>query len=373
MNELRRHKKSDKIKWVFTGIAFVLVAVMLTGICLQLFGTGKQKPSEWFKKPDTEQTTPVPNDTTDNGGLVVTPASTKTMRLTAKALSASADNGATTQSGDYTLTATVMPDNADNKAVDWSFAWVNANSEWATGKTVTDYIEVTPQSDGSTTATVKSKLAFGEKINITVTSRDNEEITATCVCDYSKKVTGGSISIGDIGFDSKYQAYFRLHNVQPFVRGYIESDIKYNIAPLTQIAFTYSDYTLDDTFDMSVCVKINPSVFNQMKSAIGKDITYIEKVDGEVSPIKNSNGVSLGVTYDFQSLIKLSNGNALDTETRNAVKGWLSSNLSADLFYFEIVSTGTYSSYTKNMYIHFTASALTIDVTSVTVDNQLVM
>jgi len=65
MNELNMHKKSDKIKWALTGIAFLLVFAMLMGICLQLFGTGKQKPSEWFKKPETEQTTPT---TPDNGG-----------------------------------------------------------------------------------------------------------------------------------------------------------------------------------------------------------------------------------------------------------------------------------------------------------------
>ncbi len=50
MYELKRHKKNDKIKWVLTSIAFLLVIVMLTGICLQLFGTGNQKPSEWFTK-----------------------------------------------------------------------------------------------------------------------------------------------------------------------------------------------------------------------------------------------------------------------------------------------------------------------------------
>lgn len=67
MNELNKHKKSDNIKWALTGIAFLLVFIMLIGMCLQLFGTGKQKPSEWFKKSETEQTTP------DNGNENGTP------------------------------------------------------------------------------------------------------------------------------------------------------------------------------------------------------------------------------------------------------------------------------------------------------------
>ena len=57
-NELKRHKKSDRIKWGLTAAAFVLVAVLLVGLCLQVFGHGKAKPSEWFKGIfDFEQST----------------------------------------------------------------------------------------------------------------------------------------------------------------------------------------------------------------------------------------------------------------------------------------------------------------------------
>ncbi|MDE6472076.1 MAG: InlB B-repeat-containing protein [Clostridia bacterium] len=55
MYELKRHKKSDKIKWIFTSITFLLISVMLVGFGLQLFGTGKLKPSEWFTKSNTEE------------------------------------------------------------------------------------------------------------------------------------------------------------------------------------------------------------------------------------------------------------------------------------------------------------------------------
>ncbi len=198
MNELRRHKKSDKIKWVFTGIAFVLVAVMLTGVCLQLFGTGKQQPSNWFKKPDTEQTTPVPDDTTDkpvldeNGNELtsgVTHAMPAQMTFrTAKSLAAATPTAqAASEYDSVTLNATVKPDSATDKTVDWSIAWVNANSEWATGKTVTDYVTVTPQSDGSTTATVQCLQPFGEQIRVTVTSRMNTNATASCTVDFKAR------------------------------------------------------------------------------------------------------------------------------------------------------------------------------------------
>ena len=54
-----------------------------------------------------------------------------------------------------TVNATVKPETATNKQVDWAVSFVNPESEWATGKTVTDYVTVTPTADGSTTATVK--------------------------------------------------------------------------------------------------------------------------------------------------------------------------------------------------------------------------
>ena len=78
-----------------------------------------------------------------------------------------AETGAT-----RTLTATVLPSTATNKAVDWSVAWANPNGSFEKGKTVTDYITVTPSSNGSTTATVTCKKAFADApIIITVTTR----------------------------------------------------------------------------------------------------------------------------------------------------------------------------------------------------------
>ena len=59
MNELRRHKKSDKIKWIITAVCFVLLFAFMAGLCVQLFPKNeKYKPSQWVKKPDTEQTQP---------------------------------------------------------------------------------------------------------------------------------------------------------------------------------------------------------------------------------------------------------------------------------------------------------------------------
>ena len=92
------------------------------------------------------------------------------------------------QTSSVTLTATVEPSDATYQAVDWSVSFVNQSSTWASGKTASDYVTVTPTSDGALTATVECLSAFGEQINVTVTSRDNADASATCVCDYIKRI-----------------------------------------------------------------------------------------------------------------------------------------------------------------------------------------
>ena len=97
------------------------------------------------------------------------------MQLTASKLSSAeyAENGVSAiAESAYTLTATITPSDAGNKAVDWTVAFKNGSSTWATGKTVTDYVTVTPTSEGSLTARVECKAAFGSQIVVTVTSRE---------------------------------------------------------------------------------------------------------------------------------------------------------------------------------------------------------
>ena len=123
------------------------------------------------------------------------------MQLTASKLSSSeyAENGVSAQAESaYTLTATVKPEDAENKAVDWSIAFVNASSAWASGKSVTDYVTVTPSADGALTALVTNLGEFGEQIKVTVTSRGNPSAKAECTVDYIQKVIEPYLTIGEI-------------------------------------------------------------------------------------------------------------------------------------------------------------------------------
>lgn len=85
------------------------------------------------------------------------------------------------------ITATIAPDNAANKLVDWSIVWSTPESAFASGKAVTEYVNVIPLSNGSLTASVECYQAFAdESIIITVTTRDGG-FTANCFVTFVGK------------------------------------------------------------------------------------------------------------------------------------------------------------------------------------------
>ncbi len=98
--------------------------------------------------------------------------------------------------GSIQLSATMNPSNTTNKKVDWSVSFVNGSSTWASGKRATDYVSVTPTSDGALTATVSNLQPFGAQIKVTVTSRVDPSVSASCICDYQKRYTAMNASFG---------------------------------------------------------------------------------------------------------------------------------------------------------------------------------
>ena len=120
--------------------------------------------------------------------------------------------GPTDGTTEYTLTVVLNADCPDDmKAIDWSVAWKNSSSEWATGKVVTDYVTVTPTADGALTAKVKKVAAFGEQVIVTVTSRVLPELKATatvdCLMEFTLAVHSITIKLGDVF--SFYPGYFK--------------------------------------------------------------------------------------------------------------------------------------------------------------------
>lgn len=188
----------SKVKKVVGGIACALALILVGGVCGGLL----QHHYNWGaeEKPPVEDSTGGEEKPEDSGGGEVSTEAgvSHGIRLAAVKLASSQyeDYGVSAQAETaYTLTATITPADAANKAVDWTIAFKNASSTWATGKTVTEYATVTPSADGALTAVVENVAAFGEQIIVKATSRDNAEAYATCTVEYLQRTTGYTLTL----------------------------------------------------------------------------------------------------------------------------------------------------------------------------------
>lgn len=188
------NKKEGTGKKVFGGIALGLVLILLGGVAGGLL----QHHYKWGEDEPTVEKPEDPTGDNSSGGTEIESGEEKGVKLSVRKLLTSEyeEYGVTALAESaYTLTATVLPADAANKAVDWTIAFKNASSEWASGKTVTEYATVTPSADGALTATVENIAAFGEQITVKATSRDNAEAYATCTVEYLQRTTGYTFNL----------------------------------------------------------------------------------------------------------------------------------------------------------------------------------
>ena len=255
-------------------ISAVLFAVLLiAALVLSVFTKGF---TDWqFGKE-----LPAVNDLT--GNVVVTPQESGGIRLMAEFQPEITESGdATDYEGEtLTITATVSPDNsADNTGLDWSMAFKDPSSAWATGKTLADYMTLTPSGAdvaGSKTVSVKCLKPFGEQIVITATSQDNPEVTATCTADFAQRIESATLKFGDLNVN---------------LGG--DTNVKWELNPngtgvggATSVTSSKSDvYTLAEDFTYTVTLTSNNGFFQ----LDGKTITFTDP--GDVT--------SGGITFDY--------------------------------------------------------------------------
>ena len=193
-NNNKQYKKSRVLNGVLGGLLALVVAggVAFVGVLSNGF-------KNWDNiKPPAQEEPNSPEDNTTKGEASIENGESAGIRLMAMKIPVAdyKTYGVSVQAETaYTVTATVYPEDAANKKVDWSVAFANASSTWASGKKVTDYVTVTPSSDGALTAVVQNVAAFGEQIIVKTTSRDNTSAYATLNVEYLQRTTGYSFSV----------------------------------------------------------------------------------------------------------------------------------------------------------------------------------
>lgn len=190
------------------GFALTLV-ILILAVCVMAAmteGFSNWNPYGWFDKPAEEQQTPEGDDpapeqpTEEPAPIEATISNSEHIALAMSAAVTAAD-------GEYveqTLTATVTPSTAEELGVDWTVAWADGSDS----PTLSDYLTITPASDGSNVCYVRAYAAFDKDIIITCTTRDGG-FTATCTVSFVGNPSdmeinvSGMASIQDSGWGQK--------------------------------------------------------------------------------------------------------------------------------------------------------------------------
>ena len=173
---------TDKKKFIFSNLLSLVL-----GIVIGVGGFGIVSNINKNEKVP-EQTATLP----DYGGAVIGEAQENGIQMmkTAIPVEEYATYGVSEQAEKaYTITATVKPEEATNKKVNWSLSFTNADSAWAKDKNISDYLTLTPESNDALRATLVCLQAFGETAVVTVTAQEDSTVKATCNVEYVKRIT----------------------------------------------------------------------------------------------------------------------------------------------------------------------------------------
>ena len=342
--------KSNSNKF-WTGFLAVLLVLVIAGTAA-LVGVLSDGFKNWDKfKPDEEQTEQT-EETADNGGAIIGESVGSGVKVMSAKIAPEnyAANGVSAQAETaYTLTATVLPEKASNKAVDWTVSFVNPSSAWATGKTVTDYVTVTPTADGALTANVECLQAFGEQIKVTVTSRSNADATATCLVDYAERVSGYTLTLSNGGVTIS------------------SSDPEYTETGNSSVSISKGEYTktvgtIEENFTGTYVIRGNASFAANM-SSIGVNAT-VKQVSGSVVPV----GEDI-----FTSLYQLSPQGGTPFPSTNQLMDYANSHTDTPFAEVYVHLEGEHSDYTCTFSLYGSSGIFTYEVESVSLNQSQII
>lgn len=305
-----------------------------------------------------------PNVQTEEGldnSLVMTPQNSKLMSLSV--------TNVASENGEYeniTLTATVKPDDATDKSIEWSVGFKDPESEWAVGKTATDYVTILQNSENS--VIVSCNGPFGAQIVITAISHDNAEAKAQCTVDFVKRVNDFTVELRTGGYDDdgvliSSSASGEALNI-PFNDS---SNIYMSVIPVYTVGTIEDDFTYTSTFTIS---DSNSIMFFMNQDFVQWDPQTT--IDISITPQGRArfNGGKSFIRQFFPAGKEEADGSftPIPSATMEKLYSLFTQYYKDPLGTFKIDMAGKYSSLSKEINMNFTAGTVKNSVESVDLD-----
>lgn len=283
---------------IIAGLAILLaVAYVITSLALGMVWN----PLKWVKGDDVTGGQTEPNKTeivaVSSDGKKLLSANSYAMP---RAMSFVQNQSTYSKSKEFNVTATLSNEYINGK-FDWAVDFVNPASAWATGKVAEYYVQATPTTDGSATATIKYISSFNEPINVTATLRGSNQ-SDSCQIDCLKKMDMVSCWLDTADFGDRIEGGCELESTAD---GTVKADYQ----------VYYANFELDTDFI--------EAVKNYLKFDIEIHSFSFASEIGELSiEEQTDNRLQLGF-YDVERVVKYSdfieNFDAFDQEHKDAV------------------------------------------------------
>ncbi len=233
---------------VILAIAYVITSCVIGGLHSSL---PVWNPIKWVKGDVSQDsqgdgTVNIPGNSDGNGGAILDGEENNGIALYSAKLPAStfAANGIDPQADSaYRIIVTVKPDYATDKTVIPSVSWRNAASEFASGKTVTDYGIINPVAGDDSMFNFVCKQDFGEPIILKFTSQSNPEVYGVCTVNYYQRIKSCDFTFT---LDDGAVTPTLENGVYKVDYTGAEKDYKINLQPV------YSNYTVADEFTTEI-------------------------------------------------------------------------------------------------------------------------
>ena len=318
----------SKGKWISRICGVLLVLALI--VCTVLIGFLTDGYTHW--KADVPSSEMLQSNDEDEFYGYGT-AKVQAVSLSMNAAAVMAANGSVSK----TLTAYVYPEDAKNKAVDWTIEWLDTEET----KDISDYLTLVPDSDGSATAQLTCLQAFDGEALVTVTSREGaffdtcqvlfvgNPTTLSVDCDNLTEKTGSFGTYYEIGAGNSYTFDITPDNVF----GTVGAECNYTFEGKGHGSFktqTQYYYTVNDgkTWEEGTEQTVNIA-----------DVTTVSKYEPSVfdwSVSGNKLTVNVNCTLENYYTSSVRNGNMITYENRFR-------EYTDDNWYYEVIVTETNS------------------------------